>query len=789
MKKVIYGFFVLVLFALLLLLIFSERCKAGSSSDSLTYLGNAFVKIKTIEGTVLYIDPYAVNAADSADIVLITHEHTDHNDLSRVYQKAGCQVIRTANALLAGVYQTFTIGSISIQAVPAYNQYHPKTDGVGFVIEFNGIKVYHAGGSGKIPEMADLTAQNINYTLLQLTGGASEMTEAAAVIGARFDIPIHSTVSTSILHLPAVVAQFQSPNRLIVNPGHTIALTSDTSSHIGQVLRVPGEFPTIQAAIDAAQNSDIVLVSEGTYHENINYRGKGIVVKSNYSTTLDWQTVLSTIIDGSTCANKDTASTVQFLLGENSSAVLDGFTITGGAGSLYKFPNGTGTSSWQEGAGIILHYSSAIIRNNYIVNNTTVPSPGITNGGGGGIASMYGNPLIYNNVIVSNTAGYAGGIVLNWSAGTVKNNIVYHNTGGSVAGTGGIMVWRVPANSVFVENNTVVGNTSMTDAGGINITQVDALSVPVIKNNIVWANKQIFGGQVTSPQNCSYNNIEDYSSGTNFSVFPQLHEGSFLLSPTSPCIDAGDTASVFNDVQDPVNPGMALLPSRGTLRNDIGASGGLFAKVLPSLNIVDFSVSSTRRTVQCQTGQQVPSNFILRNVGSLRVTVDSVTQSDTIVFSLNKYLSNRVLEVFETDTLTITFKPVSAGTFLDTVKIYHTMEGIVSPITIVVTGKATGGTSEIQQDDMVQPRFQLHQNYPNPFNPSTIIPFDIPSSSFVTLTIIDMLGRNVATLVSEVLPAGNHSVRWNAAGMANGVYFYRLNAGTLMVTRRLMVLK
>ena len=73
--------------------------RSSSISDSLKIITHSFAKIKTSEGMVIYIDPYAVNEfADSADVVLITHEHSDHNELTRVKQKAGCVVIRSANA-------------------------------------------------------------------------------------------------------------------------------------------------------------------------------------------------------------------------------------------------------------------------------------------------------------------------------------------------------------------------------------------------------------------------------------------------------------------------------------------------------------------------------------------------------------------------------------------------------------------------------------------------------------------------------------------------------------------
>ncbi len=130
-------------------------------------------------------------------------------------------------------------------------------------------------------------------------------------------------------------------------------------------------------------------------------RGKGIVVTSRYVSTKDWQTVVNTIIDGSTATDKDNASTVQLMNAEDSTTVLDGFTITGGTGTRWVF----GSNTPQEGGGIILGYSSATIRNNIIRNNVTRTSAGVITGGGGGISSMYGNPTICNNVIVFESLG------------------------------------------------------------------------------------------------------------------------------------------------------------------------------------------------------------------------------------------------------------------------------------------------------------------------------------------------------------------------------------------------
>jgi hypothetical protein len=86
-------------------------------------------------------------------------------------------------------------------------------------------------------------------------------------------------------------------------------------------------------------------------------------------------------------------------------------------------------------------------------------------------------------------------------------------------------------------------------------------------------------------------------------------------------------------------------------------------------------------------------------------------------------------------------------------------------------------------------RFSLNQNYPNPFNPATRISFSLPSKSFTSLKVFDALGREVAVLLSDELPAGTYSEQWNAAGLPSGVYFYRLQTGSFVETKKLVLLR
>ena len=85
--------------------------------------------------------------------------------------------------------------------------------------------------------------------------------------------------------------------------------------------------------------------------------------------------------------------------------------------------------------------------------------------------------------------------------------------------------------------------------------------------------------------------------------------------------------------------------------------------------------------------------------------------------------------------------------------------------------------------------FGLMQNYPNPFNPETVVGFRVTTSSFVSLKVFDTLGREVATLVSEEKTPGAYAVPFSGEGLASGVYFYRLQAGSLLATRKMILMK
>ena len=111
----------------------------------LLYQGHASMRFQSKEGKVLYLDPYAGEGYQlPADLVLITHEHYDHNQISLVPMTPRTIIIRAKDALANNVYNHFDYCGFHIQAVPAYNQNHARNECVGYLIEVDGVRLYCA---------------------------------------------------------------------------------------------------------------------------------------------------------------------------------------------------------------------------------------------------------------------------------------------------------------------------------------------------------------------------------------------------------------------------------------------------------------------------------------------------------------------------------------------------------------------------------------------------------------------------------------------------------------------
>ncbi|MFP4112155.1 MAG: MBL fold metallo-hydrolase [Candidatus Woesearchaeota archaeon] len=177
--------------------------------EALEWLGHSGFKLK-ISGKTIYIDPFKINTAEPADLILITHDHYDHCSVEDIMKIAtnNTLIFVTADSqsklsnypgkvLVVEPNGGYKLGDMVIRTIPAYNtnkMFHPKENGwVGYVIEHNGEKLYHAGDTDAIPEMKNL--QNIDYALLPVSGeyvmNAEEAASAANMIRPKIAVPMH----------------------------------------------------------------------------------------------------------------------------------------------------------------------------------------------------------------------------------------------------------------------------------------------------------------------------------------------------------------------------------------------------------------------------------------------------------------------------------------------------------------------------------------------------------------------------------------------------------------------
>ncbi len=228
-------------------------------------------------------------------------------------------------------------------------------------------------------------------------------------------------------------------------------------TRISRELLVPSDYPTIQAAIDSARNGDVIVVSQGSYRENIDFKGKRIIVKGTDSTNPI--VVTATVIDGGS-----NGPVVTFKNNESSATIIEGFTIT----------NGWGSSSNGNGGGIAIQSASPLVRNNAIIGNKSASQ-------GGGIYVYEGSPTITNNTIAKNEANdYGGGIHVERSSLSLIGNSIESNYARTYGG-GGV---SAKSSVLSMTNNALESNRTSSVGGGLYMLDCDL----TIVENLIASN-------------------------------------------------------------------------------------------------------------------------------------------------------------------------------------------------------------------------------------------------------------------------------------------------------------
>jgi hypothetical protein len=577
-----------------------------------------------------------------------------------------------------------------------------------------------------------------------------------------------------------------------------------------------GHFNTIKEAIDVATPGDLILVDEGTYFENINFHGKAITVASQFYVDQNEQHIINTIIDGSRTDNFEIGSVVSFVSGENTSSVLNGFTITRGTGSYV--PPGALPVPMYVGGGINCSFSGPMIINNYIHDNAINFFNGANYGGGistgPSVPGVY--PIIENNKVYDNLVnGFfnpSGGGIYMFNSGRIKDNEVYNNScfcgmnqsagGGVVCAMGEIDVsgnniynneavspnkglltnWGGIAGGLIiymcngkVENNTIANNH-------ITASDADSASSPGVLIEMCTQNLLFSNNMVT---NNTYNGGECYGGGVGI-----WYGGATLINNLITGNQAKYGAGI--SIADTTVQEHKTLLINNTLTENIADSlgGGMFVELWTEdklENQYDTVVMTNNIIWGDQSGN---GEEIFHVQGDMLVTYSNIQgpwPGNGNIDVDPQFVGTGDYPFFLADNSPC----VNTGT-PDTTGL-NLPEFDLAGNPRLYGGRIEMGAYENQvvvglDNAFTQNKLGLNV-FPNPFKYQSTIEFTLPESDFVTLSFYDIAGKQLETILSKKLSKGEHKINWNAKGLNEGIYFIQLGTLNQTITKKIILLE
>ncbi len=628
------------------------------------------------------------------------------------------------------------------------------------------------------------------------------------------------------------------------------------------ILNVPSEYSSIQIGIDSSSVGDTVLVQPGTYVENINYNGKNITVASLFLTTQDTSYISQTVIDGDSVD-----SVVKFISGEDSTALLSGFSVTNG---YADFP-------YEYGGGIFCTQSSCPVLSNLIVfsnysegwgggiscrngSNACIKSTKIYNNqadyGGGGLSCSNASPFISHVVISNNFAEFWGGGVncQDYSCPQLSN-VVISNNYAYLCG-GGLRSYS--NSSLQLVNVEILNNFCDEDSGGggINIRN----STLFLLNATFFGNTADIGGAILFSNSVA--DVEDSYFSENISGF---YGGCFVcenstLSIRNTIIEDSDAFSFAGAIY--INDSSYVRMDSVALVNNVSSVGGginIENSTLDSYNSYFYNNSA------CDGGAIISFNSDLNIFNSLFLengtyeggsAIDARNSSDVYCCNVTitdnyaqtscggiKCDSNSDIDICNSilwnDTqpeiigtnVSVVYSDIQGGwigtgnidsdpLFADTLsEDYHLSQdspcidtgipdttGLNIPpwdmdgnkrvwdgngdgVAVIDMGAYEYGAPSYSIHEPQIPQERIIYNFPNPIKDFTTINYSLKQNSHVEISIYNIKGQLVSTIVNEPKPKGERTVLYNTEALRSGVYFYKLQTDAISAIKKMIVIK
>lgn len=588
-----------------------------------------------------------------------------------------------------------------------------------------------------------------------------------------------------------------------------------------RVISVPDEIPTIQGGIEAADIGDTVLVKPGTYYERLNFLGKNIVVASHFLTSQDTSYISNTVVDG-----EYAGTVVRFVSGEDSSAVLIGFTIT----------NGYAT----DGGGILCNSSSRPTLNHlYIRGNTAIDQ-------GGGVLCKNGSyPTVLNSLISENSAGMGGGVCYiaedrfeRSAYDPIDIDGVHSNLRDRERPpvhqdrmVGDDEKYCSVHKSTVVMKNTDITQNSAVLGGGILISHVDNALLEKVN---VQDNHAHTGGGIRCDHSeliCINVDLSDNTANSGGAIFGDMTKIELYSSHVN-YNSATSGGGIYCHFSSTIN----LINSLMTNNLAYEGGGGICAFSLSRLNMINVTLYQNHggpeesaaiyihrgfgTMLNCILWDNDPNEIWFYATGEGRtlniVHCDIMGGENGISVTgtgiLNWLDGNITVDPLFVDPSDDDFRLLAdspcIGAGREAIEIDGTwyyapdndLDGMPrpdppgsNPDMGAYESPEGVGSQEFEIGTMTN-NLMIDRNYPNPFSTQTVITYHAPHVRKLALEIYDIEGHLVRSLVESSHEAGMYQVTWDGLDdeglrVANGVYLVKLESGNNRNYRKLVVLR